>query len=679
MIIVDNFDDINLESLWNSADWGRFEDELLQMQRAIALATKNNDRDALRLAQKILTSDLGAKMLAVRRVAENCSTPGVDGVQWITPVERMKAALSLKDKGYRALPMKMFILRSQFSKKERHIKIPTYYDRAMQTLHAYALSPVGETMGDPRSFAFRKNRSTQDVHAYIMSALKKNASYVVKADVKSCYESINHKWLLANIPMDTFVLREFLKAGHIFVGEFFPPEDHGISLGVSISPILGNMALDGMQREIFERLHGLRYDDEYRDGYLIRFADDIFVTAYTSDRAQRIIEIIDHFIQQRGMRLSPEKTAIISVHQGFDFLSHHYARNDNAITARPSDAAVMKMELSLRELILPFRGSQKVLIDKLNKKLQGWATYHRITDASQAFRHIDVVVKALLLQLCQQLHPNWKLKKIIKHYFFLDHRGSYVYALSDKKDVRVMRISDVVLTEHIPSEKVNPYLDKPPQRKRETLRDIHNVVGKYKAIWHRQNGMCYYCGTPILIDQKKSLVPMRQGKVHDVKNLAYIHVRCEQSDVEFLESEDQIEAFENISTTIKKLTRKPMKPKGTSKFEPLREYFHKKTEAMFSLRFEDFQSLLGKPLCPSSFKSSGYWYQTGRGHLSEAWLSNGYKIKRLNLRNKSVVFARVHNNWPVKIPDVFLHGRVPQNAKAELESFFNYLMEKYGI
>ncbi|MDR2724047.1 MAG: reverse transcriptase N-terminal domain-containing protein [Holosporaceae bacterium] len=405
MVDPSNCDTELLDTLWNSADWNKLKSVLFDMQRNIALAAKSDDRDAVLIYQKRLTQSLDAKMLAVRHVVKNGNTPGVDGIQWNTPSEYMKAALLLSDNGYHALPMKLIIIYSKFSQKERRIKIPTYYDRAVQILHAYALDPVGETIGDRRSFAFRKNRSTQDVHAYILSALKKNVYYIVKADVKSCYESINHDWLLSNITMNTTILREFLKAGHISAGDFFPAEDHGISLGVSISPILGNMVLDGMQEEIFERLHGLRYDEEYCDGHLVRFADDIFVTANSIERAKRIISIIENFLQQRGMRLSCEKTSIINVHQGFDFLSRHYVCNGRVIISRPSDAAVVKMEHNLRELILPFKGSQKVLIDKLNKKLHGWASYHKITDARDAFRHIDVVVKTLLLKLCEQLHP----------------------------------------------------------------------------------------------------------------------------------------------------------------------------------------------------------------------------------------------------------------------------------
>ena len=251
MLSADNFDKKFLDSLWNNADWTELSSKLFSMQRDIALAAKANDFDAVSMYQQRLTQSLEAKMLAVRHVVLNGATPGIDGVQWSTPSEYMQAAISLNNQTYHASPTRLVIIRSKFSSKERRIKIPTYYDRAMQVIYAYSLSPIEETIGDSRSFAFRKNHSTQDVHAYIISALKKGADFILKADVKSCYESISHDWLLSNIPMDTRVLREFLKAGHFSAGEFFSAEDHGISLGVSLSPILGNMVLNGLQKVIF--------------------------------------------------------------------------------------------------------------------------------------------------------------------------------------------------------------------------------------------------------------------------------------------------------------------------------------------------------------------------------------------------------------------------------------------
>lgn len=662
-----------LDTKWNNANWKALEDRLFEMQKCIALATKARDFNSVRMYQKRLTQNLGAKMLAVRHVSENCSTPGIDGVCWLLPSDRMFAALSLSDVGYHALPMKLVIIKSNFTQKERHIKIPTYYDRAMQTLHAYSLLPVSETMADKRSFAFRRNRSTQDTHVNIIEALKRGASYIIKTDVKSCYASISHDWLLSNIPMNTEVLYQFLKAGHVFAGDFFPSEDSGISLGVSISPILGNMTLDGMQDAIFESLHGIKYNENYCDGYLVRFADDIFVTAETKIRAQRILNIIERFLHQRGMRLSETKTEILNACQGFDFLSRHYMKNGNAVYSRPSDTAILKMESDLKEMILQFSGSQKSLIDKLNKKLHGWATYHRISNARKAFRYIDVFVRCLLLKLCHQMHPRWTRQKILDYYFFLNHRGEHVYALHDKKDVQVVSLVDTVLIEHIPQKVSNQFLESKKQHIEE--QKIHNVVGKYKAIWEHQKGKCYFCGHYILQDQKRILVQKYYSKTRRIKNLAYVHENCISHECEFIHTSDieyNHESIENLLNNFRGNQRR-------QKFSKLHEYFLTETRYTFTLHFKEISKIAEINLCKSAYTSNGYWLQNSYGTIGYSWSSNGYKIKKLDIKKEKISFVRDKKYMPISIPEIFMNGRIPENAKTELENFFDYIIKKYAL
>lgn len=130
--------------------------------------------------------------------------------------------------------------------------------------------------------------------------------------IKSYCDSISHEWLLDNIPMDKQVLKEFLKAGIIFNNELFPT-DVGISLGCNISTILGNMTLDGLQ-QLFYNLQD-KENMDYYDGYVLRFADDILVTARTKDKAELYLNMIEEFAQERGLEISKNKT-YITTHTG---------------------------------------------------------------------------------------------------------------------------------------------------------------------------------------------------------------------------------------------------------------------------------------------------------------------------------------------------------------------------
>jgi RNA-directed DNA polymerase len=631
----------------------------------------------------------------------------------------MRAAISLTSKVYKASPMKMIVIVPKGSTKKRNIQIPTAYDRAMLALYAFSLDPVAEN-GERKSFAFRKGRSMQDAHAFIMKGLtgRDAPRYVVKADVKACYASISHDWLLANIPMDTKVLLQFLKAGHIFAGEIFPPDDYGISLGSSLSPILGNMALDGMQAAIFEGLHGTAYASparvgeiraprekgrrvlescdgsthdssavspkakcrDYAEGNLIRFADDCFITARSKESAAKIINLLSEFLRPRGMKLSDEKTKVLDLTQGIDFLSRTYRSVKGVVYAAPSENAIARFEESLRELILNYHGSQGALIEKLNQKLNGWATYHKVTDAHAAFRHIDTVVKTYLLQLCEKLHPSLPRQSVINKYFFKGYDGEYIYALKDKTDVRVIKLADVVLTDHKPiSLSKNPYLDDDYLESRSNDREIQNVSGKYKAVWTRQSGKCHYCGQSILADQRKAVVARDVTYPLSLKNLAYIHAKCEPLDVQFIETDAPLESENDVQAVLAGLADKSKRYRSQAlKFAPLAAHFLAASANKVTLTFKEFEKIIGSPLCASAHKYIEYWYRRGHERISECWLSNGYKLTTLELENQRATFTRVDDNVVAILPP-YLQGRIPPNCKAELDNFFAFMKSKYGL
>ncbi len=114
-------------------------------------------------------------MLAVRIVTQNKGkrTPGIDGELWNSPSEKMKAALRLTDKQYRAQPLRRIYIPKPGKDTKRPISIPTMYDRAMQALYGLALQPIAETTADPRSFGFRLFRSAQDASEYAFKCLGK--------------------------------------------------------------------------------------------------------------------------------------------------------------------------------------------------------------------------------------------------------------------------------------------------------------------------------------------------------------------------------------------------------------------------------------------------------------------------------------------------------------------------
>jgi RNA-directed DNA polymerase len=151
---------------------------LTPSQTRIAKAVKERKWYLVKRLQYLLTHSFYAKLLAVKNVTKNKGkrTAGIDGAKWITPNSRMNAARKLSDKKYKAKPLRRVYIPKPGKTKKRPLSIPTMYDRAMQALYALVLHPIAETTVDPRSFGFRKYRSTQDACQYAFICLSKKSS-----------------------------------------------------------------------------------------------------------------------------------------------------------------------------------------------------------------------------------------------------------------------------------------------------------------------------------------------------------------------------------------------------------------------------------------------------------------------------------------------------------------------
>ncbi len=683
-----NLPDELLSKMWDEFDWNKAECNLLRKQKLLTIATfKYRDEDIKKLSLEIVSS-LDAKALAVKKVSEELnSASGIDRVKWVTSAEKMKATLSLNPKNYKAKPFKRFVIKDEKSNKERRINIPTTFDRAMQLLYMMMLEPISEATADRKSFAFRKGRSALDAHSFIIDLLKeKNApEWFLICDIKSFYDSISHKWLLDNIPMNKNVLKEFLKAGIVFNNEIFP-SDVGISLGCNISTILGNMTLDGIQKLLYDLQDKKNMD--YFDGYVIRFADDVLISARSEEKAKQYLKIIKKFVAERGLQLSQTKTQLEPITRGFEFLSRFYYKSDGNIHCIPSEKAVKRFESELYDIILNHekKWSQKRLIQTLNSKLNGWATYHRVSEAYDSFNHIDVVVSALLLNLMKKMYPKKSIKQLIKKYWFKDHYGRDIFTLTTNKNIKVIKLVDIILVEHNKMDtKQNIFLDSEYFEKRTNSQEIQKVSGKFKTIWTRQNGKCYYCDKPINPDQSRKLITKNlSSKDKTTRNMAYVHGFCAEDETIFVNSDFRGLKEIDVNSIINEIQDpdilKIYQNQKQSKYKNLYDYFSKCEKYTFIISFKEIEEIIDNKLCHSLYVYDSYWRQKGKNLISSCWLENGYSIKRLYLKEKKVTFIRNKKQLSsINIPSQILASNIPNSAKYELEQFFDYIIKKYGL
>lgn len=379
---------------YKAVNWAKVHRDIKRLQRRIIKAVQEGRTGKVRALCRILTRSWPAKLMAVKRVTSNkgSRTPGVDNILWRSAKDRWQAAKSLTRRNYKPKPLRRIYLVKK-NGKLRPLGIPCMIDRAMQALHKLALEPIAECHADPNSYGFRILRSTHDAIEQLVICLSRKDSccWILEGDIKACFDQINHQWLLDNVPMDRLVLRSWLQAGYMEKGQLFPTQA-GTPQGGIISPILANFALDGLERAIKSLF------PKKTKIHVVRYADDFVVVAESEMILQQQVKpVIERFLQERGLVLSPEKTLITHIRKGFDFLGKNIRKFGDKLLVQPSKEAVKSFTTKARDLIRGMRGqAAKQLIIKFNQIARGWSSYHRLGSSNRAFNHVDYQVRQAL-------------------------------------------------------------------------------------------------------------------------------------------------------------------------------------------------------------------------------------------------------------------------------------------
>lgn len=498
---------------WHAIDWRRVEQFVRTTQRRIAKATLEKDWRKVKALQRSLNHSFSARALAVRRVTENQGkrTAGVDRQLWDSPALKRAAIGRLKQqRGYRAKPLRrVYIPKS--NGKERPLGIPTMLGRAMQALHLLGLEPVAETTSDPNSYGFRRNRSTADAmgQIFVCTSRKASAQWVLEADIEGCFDQINHEWLVRHVPMNKTILRKWLKAGVVHQGRLSPTEE-GTPQGGIISPTLANMALNGLEGGLIEHL-GARFGRSKIKGLkvnVIRYADDFVVTGSSRELLESEIRPwIEAFLAQRGLRLSLEKTKVVYMDEGFDFLGWNFRKYKGKLLIKPSKKNVKAFYSKVRGILKTHISvKQEDLIAKLNPVLRGWAQYHQPVVAKEAFSRMDSLIYWRLMRWSRRRHPNksrsWCKSRYWQRIKERDEFAATVRAEGGSRTWKLLKLADTEIVRH---EKIkgeyNPF-DPAWEvygEKLRTKRMLKSMSYQYETsmLFIKQDGRCALCAEPL--------------------------------------------------------------------------------------------------------------------------------------------------------------------------------------
>lgn len=527
---------------WHGIDWAKAHQTTRRLQVRIAKAVREGRWGKVKSLQWLLTRSFSGKAIAVKRVTENQGkkTSGVDREIWDTPEKRARGVLSLNRLGYQPQPLRRVFI-PKANGKLRPLGIPTMRDRAMQALYLLALEPISESTADPNSYGFRPERASRDAAEQCYKALRQrvSAQWVLDADISGCFDNISHDWLIANIPMDKVVLRKWLKAGVVLNGEAFPTEA-GTPQGGVISPTLANMTLDGMEGVLRRRFAPSHPQSKKNKVNLIRYADDFVITGATKELLLEARALIEDFLRQRGLTLSEEKTKIVHIEDGFDFLGWNVRKYDGKLLIKPAKKNVQAFMRHVRSTIRETRtATQAKVIARLNPIIRGWANYHRNQVASETFGKVDHAIWQQLWQWTCRRHPHKPLTWVKDRYFAREGTRNWVFrsqVIGDNGEptfARLVRASDVTIRRYrkikAEANPFDPAWDSYFAERRSLLmqRQGRRLPPK---LWEAQKGICPVCREPITTESGWNIhlvVPRAHGGTSARSNLVLLHLNCQ--------------------------------------------------------------------------------------------------------------------------------------------------------
>lgn len=548
---------------WAAIPWRKLEKQQYRLQKRIFKASERGDLKTVHTLQKLLMKSRSARLLAVRRVTQDNQgkkTAGIDGIKSVQPAGRlaMVEAIHPKQRAERKpQPLRRVWIPKPGKNEQRPLGIPVMYDRACQALAKAALEPQWEALFEINSYGFRPGRSAHDAIGAIFNHLRWKKKYILDADIKGCFDNIDHKALLEKLrtyPAMRRLVKGWLKAGVMEALELSPTEA-GTPQGGVVSPLLANIALYGMEEALLKAYTGKSNAPSAlrRAPQLIRYADDFVVFHEKVEEVIKAQQIIAAWLKGMGLELKPSKTRLshtLEEYQGnvgFDFLGFtvrqfpvgrtHTGKNPKGKSLgfktiiTPSKEGVQRHLQELRRILQKGQSlPQEELIDQLNPVIHGWALYYRTVVSAKEFARCDHLLVSMLWQKMTKKHPKKGAGWVKRKYWRTIEGNTWTFATPEGPEQQVLRWHAAIpIQRHIKVKGNASPFDGNLLYWAKRLKDHPLTKTTQGKLLQKQQGKCRWCellfkdGDQIEIDH---ITPKSEGGGEELSNKCALHRHC---------------------------------------------------------------------------------------------------------------------------------------------------------
>jgi len=396
--------------------------------------TENNITDASRLRETLLEQILDAGNLngAYKKVKRNKGAPGIDGmdVEALRPYLMENGAQlkqSILDGKYRPNPVRRVEIPKEDGKKKRKLGIPTVVDRVVQQAIAQVLEPIYEEQFSDNSYGFRPGRSAHDAIRKCQELVDEGYKYVTDIDLEKYFDTVNHSKLIEVLSRTikdgrvVSLVHKYLRAG-VLTGHSFEDSETGVPQGGPLSPLLSNIMLNELDKELERRGHRF-----------VRYADDLMIFSKSRKSAQRKLDNLRPFIEKKlFLRINMDKTEVDYVGK-VKFLGFSFYRRKGKTRVRIHPKSVARMRDKVRALTSRSNGiGNKNRADKLRKYIMGWVNYFKIADMKQLLHYTDKWMRRRIRMIFWKQWKRVRTRDLMLKLFGIHIQQAWEYANTRK-------------------------------------------------------------------------------------------------------------------------------------------------------------------------------------------------------------------------------------------------------